>query len=87
MYFGKNAPNWEPTENDYRLIFRECADGYWREITNNLAKYSGMILADYLAEMDIAIPDGCQFCRIKLDRMSFEYRCSGAYAQIDVLIV
>lgn len=62
--FEKNVPKWEPTVNDYMLAFREV-DGYWREISGNVPQYANMIFAEYLDEMDIALPDDCVFCRIK----------------------
>lgn len=81
--FKKNVPGWKPSNRDYRLMFREV-DGVWREISNNLPQYSGMILADYLALMGIDIPDGCQFCRIIRDNLHFEFREYGGTIRIDV---
>lgn len=82
--FRKNVPGWVPTEKDYRLIFRPDSRGMWREITCNLPKYQGVLLADYLADMNITIPDGCTFCRIGLGTMRFEYRAFGSGVCIDV---
>lgn len=83
--FKKNVRGWKPTENDYRLIFRPI-DGLWREISGNVAKYNNAFLADYLQSMEIDIPYGCQFCRVKTDDLNFEYRDYGSYVRIDVLI-
>ena len=80
--FKKNKPGWTATPDDYRLIFKEV-NGFWIEITNNLEKFSGTTLAMYLHKMDIVIPDGCQFCRIKRGDEHIEYRDLGSYVQID----
>ena len=82
--FSKNKHGWKATENDYRLIFKEDARGMWREITDNLPQYSGVLLADYLAEVEIVLPDGCQFCRVNRSGFRFEYRDNGGYIRIDV---
>lgn len=82
--FGKNKPGWVPTVNDYRLIFRQI-DGEWREITNNLPQYRGMLLADYLEHMEIVIDCDCQFCRVVREGLTFEYRVYGGSVRIDVL--
>ena len=79
--FKKNAPNWVPTVNDYVLIFREV-DGCWREITGNLAEYRDMILADYYEAMDITLPDGCTFCRIRRSNGEWEIRDRHSYVKI-----
>ena len=82
--FGKNKPGWVPTVKDYRLIFRQI-DGEWREITNNLPQYRGVLLADYLEQMEIVIDCDCQFCRVVRDGLTFEYRVYGGSVRIDVL--
>ena len=82
----KNQKGWRPTANDYLLIFRPV-DGMWREISNNLPEYSGVCLADYLQQLNIAVPDGCTFFRIKRGNLHFEYRDFGAYVRIDVDIL
>lgn len=84
--FTANKPGWRPTPNDYRLIFTQASDGYWREITNNLPEYGNMVLAEYLDEMGIYLPDDCQFCRIVNDNIHFEYRAYGGQIRIDVEI-
>lgn len=84
--FRKNVRGWKPTVKDYRLIFREV-DGAWREISGNLPEYNCAYLADYLSAMGIDIPYGCEFCRIKTDEMSFEYRDFNSYVRIDVVLV
>lgn len=84
--FKKNARGWIATDNDYRLIFREDKQGFWTEITYNLPQFGGILLADYLDQMGISIPDDCQFCRIKSVDMLFEWRCYGGAVRIDVKI-
>lgn len=81
--FRKNVRGWRPTDTDYELGFREV-DGVWREISNNLPQYSGMILSDYLSLMGIDIPDDCQFCRIIRPDLHFEFREYGSIIRIDV---
>ena len=83
--YKKNIPNWEPTPNDYRLIFKEIG-GQWREITRNLPKYENVLLSDYLEEMGLNMPDGCTFCRIELDNLHLEYRDFHSFVRIDVKI-
>lgn len=80
--FKKNKPGWVATPDDYRLMFKEI-NGFWVEFTNNLPEYSGMTLAWYLHEMDIVIPEGCQFCRIHRGDECIEYRDCGSYVRID----
>lgn len=80
--FRKNAHGWKPTEDDYRLIFREV-DGLWVEITNNLPRFYNMTLADYLSQVNIVIDDDCQFCRIRRGDERWEYRNNGGYIRID----
>lgn len=83
--FKKNVRGWKPADNDYRLVFREI-DSAWREISGNLPKYSGCYLADFLADVEVDIPYGCVFCRVKRDDIRFEYRDYGSYIRIDVEI-
>lgn len=82
---SKNVPNWVANEKDYRLLFCLVEDE-WRECSHNLPKYNNMLLADYLAEMQICIPDYTQFLRIYDDErnLHFEYRCYGGRIRIDV---
>lgn len=80
---ARNAKGWQATETEYRLVFREDRDGIWRETSNNLVKYYNMILADYLSEVGIDIPDGTQFLRIKREDLHFEYRAYGGSVCID----
>lgn len=80
--FIKNVPNWEPSAEDYRLVFREV-DGLWREVTGNMPQYSNIILADYLSLMDMQMPDGVTFCRIKRINEQWEYREYGGMIRID----
>lgn len=77
--YKKNAPNWTATPDDYRLVFR-LVDGMWREVTNNLACYADMLLADYLQEMDIVVPEHCRSLNIRyVDEHNYDvkiwYRC------------
>lgn len=81
--FSKNVHGWKPSEDDYRLIFREV-NGLWVEITNNLPGYFGMTLADYMSQMGLTVPYGTQFCRIQRDDLDFEYRDMHSYVRIDV---
>lgn len=81
--FKKNVPGWTPSEDDYRLIFRKVRD-LWVEVTNNLPEYFGMTIADYMAQMDIAVPYGTKFCRIQRDDLLIEYRDFESYVRIDV---
>lgn len=60
---GKNIRNWSPSETDYVLVFCDV-DGLWIECSNNLPKFNKMLLADYLAYMNIQVPDYTQFLRI-----------------------
>ena len=57
--YSKNKPNWQPSLSDYLLVFREV-DGIWREVSGNIPAYRNMILADYLAQIDIeeVVKDG-----------------------------
>lgn len=64
LKFKKNVPNWVATDEDYMLVFRQV-DDLWREISGNLPKYSNIVLADYLAQVGIYVPDDCTFCRIE----------------------
>lgn len=80
--FKKNVPNWHATDDDYRLVFRKV-NGQWVEISDNLAKYAGKTFADYLYFMDICIPEGCTFCRIKRDGRVWEFRDNGSYIRVD----
>lgn len=82
----KNAKGWVATIKDYRLVFRPV-DGMWREISNNLPEYSGVCLADYLQQVNVAVPDGCTFCRVIRGGFHFEYRDFSAYVRIDVDII
>lgn len=83
--FKKNVRGWKPSDNDYRLIFREI-DGFWREISGNLPRYNCVFLADYLSGVGVVIPEGCTFCRINRTDLHFEYRDFGSYVRIDVEI-
>lgn len=84
--FKKNVRGWKPSDTDYRLIFREI-DCAWREISGNLPRYNCAYLADYLSDVGIEIPEGCQFMRIKREDLHFEYRDFGAFVRIDVEIL
>lgn len=79
--FKKNVPNWRASINDYMLAFM-WVNGYWREVSGNIPKYANMILADYLDEVGINLPDDCIFCRIKRDGEMWEYRVSGGLIRI-----
>lgn len=79
--FKKNVPNWKPTKGDYCLVFF-YVDGYWREISNNIAEYSNMIFADYLSEIGISLPDDCQFCRIVREEEMYEFRLYGGKIRV-----
>lgn len=82
----KNKCNWTPSESDYVLVFCDV-DGLWQECSNNLPKFHNMLLADYLAFMNIQVPDYTQFLRI-LDyerNIQFTYRAYNmARVQINV---
>lgn len=80
--FLKNVPNWHPTRDDYRLVFRQV-DGIWREISNNLPEYSGLTLAEYLAYMDILVDDRCTFMRLQDANATIEYRVYGGHITVD----
>lgn len=80
--FKKNAPGWVATNEDYRLVFR-LVDGCWREISNNLPQYSNMILADYCAQVELEIPDGCEMMRIRRDFKHYQIRRWGANMVVD----
>ena len=80
--FSKNVPNWQPTPEDYRLVFREV-DGLWVEISGNLPSLGNITLADYLSQIGIEVPDGCTFCRVKRDWWCWEYRDNGSHIRID----
>lgn len=84
--FSKNVAGWVPTANDYRLIFR-FVDDMWIEVSGNVLAFAGMTLADYLAEMCITIDDDCTFCRIRRERLTFEYRDCSGYIRIDVRLI
>lgn len=84
--FKKNKPGWRPSMTDYRLIFQANDNGDWREVTNNLSQYHDMLLADYLALVDIEVPYGTQFLRILRDELHFEYRDCNGFVRIDVEI-
>lgn len=79
----KNAPNWVPSDKDYRLIFREV-DGLWIEVSNNLPKYYGMTFADYCNQVDLIIDYGCTLARFVRNGMELSYRDFGAYIRVDV---
>lgn len=79
---SKNVPNYLPTEDDYVLLFMPDDNGLWREMSNNLNKYYRMLLCDYLAEMELFIPDYCQFMRIITPDEWIEYRAYGERVMI-----
>ena len=62
--FKKNAFNWVANDEDYLLVFRQV-DDLWREISGNLPKYNNIVLADYLNQVGVIVPDDCTFCRIE----------------------
>lgn len=80
--FAKNVPGWKPTKDDYMLAFRQLNDGFWREISGNIPEYNNMILADYLDEIDVNIPDDCIFCRIKRIDEQIEFRQNSGLIRI-----
>lgn len=87
----KNVVGYFPTEKDYQLVFCpvDAGDHYeWRELGHNIPKYNNMLLADYLQDMNICVPDFTQFLRIIDDErnLHFEYRCYGGRVRIDVKI-
>ena len=79
--YSKNSPNWQPSPSDYLLVFREV-NGIWREVSGNVPAYRDMILADYLAQIEIAVPDGCTFCRVSLADGQWEYRQNGGTIRV-----
>lgn len=81
--FKKNRPNWVPTDIEYRLVFQPVK-GQWREVSNNLPRYNGVMLADYLSDVGISIPEGTTFLRLDNGRIALEYRDTNAYVRIDV---
>lgn len=87
--YKKNIPDWIPSEDDYTLVFMEVKDpdGWmsWREVSHNLAKYSNILLSEYLLIMKLYIPDYTQFLRIinREDNYHFEYRSYGGRVRID----
>lgn len=78
----KNAPNWVPSDKDYRLIFREV-NGLWIEVSNNLPKYYGMTFADYCSAIDLTIDYGCTFARFRRGNVDICYRDCNGYLRID----
>lgn len=85
----RNVPNWEPSPDDYQLLFCEVMseNGYeWRECSHNIDQFKDMLLADYLDFMHIHVPDYTQFLRIyDLERdLHIEYRSIGGRVRIDV---
>lgn len=81
--YKKNKPAWVPTEDDYRLIFREV-DERWVEITGNIPRFKGMTLAEYLDMMGLVMNEGTAFCRIITNRYVIEYRDFHSYVRIDI---
>lgn len=79
----KNAPNWVPSDKDYRLIFREV-DGRWIEISNNLPKYYGMTFADYCSAIGVVIDECCTFARFRRDDMELCFTDCHGYLRVDV---
>lgn len=79
--YEKNRPNWQPSLSDYLLVFREV-DGIWREVSGNVPAYKDMILADYLAQIEIEVPDGCTFCRVSLADGQWEFRQNGGIIRV-----
>lgn len=69
----KNKPGWQPTSDDYLLVFK-FMDDYWREVSWNLPQYANMIFAEYLEEVGIVLPEGCTFCRVRRDGHEWEFR-------------
>lgn len=82
-YFTRNVPNWQPSANDYRLVFRSDSEGVWREVSNNVPAFAGRTLAEWLAANSIEIPEGCQFCRIRRGGEFIEYRDFGSKVIVD----
>lgn len=80
--FLKNVPNWKASEDDYLLAFRQLSDGIWHEISGNLPTYEGMVLADYLSQMGVDVPDGCTFCRCRWGDIEWEFRQNGGLIRI-----
>lgn len=79
--YVKNVRGWVPSENDYLLVFK-WVEGYWREISDNVPKYAGMIFADYLDMVGINLPDDCTFCRIKRDGEEWECKVYGGMIRV-----
>lgn len=79
--YEKNSPNWQPSLSDYLLVFREV-DGIWREVSGNIPAYRNMILADYLALVEIEVPVGCLFCRVCLADGQWEFRQNGGLIRV-----
>ena len=82
-YFKPNVRNWVATETFYRLVFFQV-DGVWREVSNNLARFYNVTLANYLETVHFAVPDECEYCRICRDNLVYEYRDYGSHIRIDV---
>ena len=71
--YEKNVCGWEPSMNDYLLIFKDVS-GFWREVSGNIPQYADMLLADYLEQVGMQVPDDCEFCRIHRYDYEGEYR-------------
>lgn len=71
--YRPNKPNYFPNEKEYVLVFMPI-DGIWREVGHDIPKYNNILLADYLAEKQLFLPDCTQFCRVIRDNELFEYR-------------
>lgn len=85
--FKKNVPNWKASPIDYMLAFRQLSDGLWHEVSGNLPQFENMILADYLSQMGVNIPDGYTFCRCRWDDAEWEIRQSGGLIRIFYKII
>lgn len=86
----KNCPNWVANERDYQLVFMPVLNvvtrNYeYREVGHDIPKFRNMMLADYLSDMGLYIPDYTQFLRIISPEYHFEYRAyNNARIRIDV---
>lgn len=82
--YRPNANNYTPSEHFYSLVFMPDKLGYWRELGHDVPKFNDILLSDYLAYMNLTIPDYCQFMRIVTDLYTLTYK---AYDALRVQII
>ena len=86
----KNVPNWVANERDYQLVFVPTHNIVtnifeYREAGHDIPKYRNILLADYLLDIGVCVPDFTQFLRVITEDFRFEYRAyNNARIRIDV---